>query len=82
MPAKLQGPNNKKSKKSTLKISSMAFEVQLRDLLKDLETIINDTFPKNIRLHFPISKEPWIVLGDPEPETPERSRFSFLGYCI
>jgi PAS domain S-box-containing protein len=46
-------------------LEGQRIEVQARDLLKDLETIIKDTFPKNIRLHFSISNEPWIVLGDP-----------------
>jgi PAS domain S-box-containing protein len=40
-------------------------EVQPRNLLKDLEVIIKDTFPKNIRLHFSIANEPGTILGDP-----------------
>jgi PAS domain S-box-containing protein len=39
--------------------------VQFKHLLKDLETIIKDTFPKNIRLELHIPHEPWMILGDP-----------------
>jgi PAS domain S-box-containing protein len=40
-------------------------EVQPKHLLKDLEHIIKDTFPKDIRLHFSIPHETWTLLGDP-----------------
>ncbi len=40
-------------------------EVQPNHLLKDLENIIKDTFPKNIRLHFTIPNDTWAILGDP-----------------
>jgi PAS domain S-box-containing protein len=40
-------------------------EVQPRHLLRDLENIIKDTFPKNIRLRFFIAKDTWTILGDP-----------------
>jgi PAS domain S-box-containing protein len=40
-------------------------EVQPRDLLKDLETIIKDTFPRDIRLQFSIPNNSWMILGDP-----------------
>jgi CheY-like chemotaxis protein len=40
-------------------------EIQPKHLLKDLENIIKDTFPKNIRLQFSIPKETWTILGDP-----------------
>jgi PAS domain S-box-containing protein len=46
-------------------LEGQRIEVQPRDLLKDLEMIIKDTFPKNIRLHFSISNEPGTMLGDP-----------------
>jgi PAS domain S-box-containing protein len=46
-------------------LEGQRIEVQPGDLLKDLETIIKDTFPKNIRLHFSISNEPGTILGDP-----------------
>jgi len=46
-------------------LEGQRIEVQPRDLLKDLEMIIKDTFPKNIRLHFSISDEPGPMLGDP-----------------
>jgi PAS domain S-box-containing protein len=40
-------------------------EVQPRHLLKDLECIIKDTFPKNIRLQFSIPNDTWTIWGDP-----------------
>ena len=40
-------------------------EVQPVHLLKDLASIIRDTFPKDIRLKFSIPKATWLILGDP-----------------
>ncbi len=40
-------------------------EIQPAHLLKDLENIIKNTFPKNIRLQFAIPKDTWAILGDP-----------------
>ena len=40
-------------------------EVQPSHLLKDLESIIKDTFPKGIRLQFSAPNDTWVVLGDP-----------------
>jgi PAS domain S-box-containing protein len=40
-------------------------EIQPRHLLRDLEKIIKDTFPKDIRLRFLTPHETWTVLGDP-----------------
>ena len=40
-------------------------EVQPRHLLNDLEHIIKDTFPKDIRLEFAIPNDTWTILGDP-----------------
>jgi PAS domain S-box-containing protein len=40
-------------------------EIQVKHLLKDLEKIIKDTFPKGIQLKFVISKDIWTILGDP-----------------
>ncbi len=40
-------------------------EIQPAHLLNDLENIIKNTFPKNIRLHFIIPKDTWLILGDP-----------------
>ncbi len=40
-------------------------EVQPRHLLKDIENIIKDTFPKNIQMHFSIPNDTWMILGDP-----------------
>ena len=40
-------------------------EVQPRHLLKDLEHIVKDTFPKDIRLKFTVPNNAWTILGDP-----------------
>jgi len=40
-------------------------EIQPKHLLRDLEKIIKDTFPKDIRLEFSIPVDTWTVLGDP-----------------
>jgi PAS domain S-box-containing protein len=40
-------------------------EIQPKHLLKDLENIIKDTFPKDIQLQFSIPNETWTILGDP-----------------
>ena len=40
-------------------------EVQPKHLLKDLESIIKDTFPNNIQLNFSIPNDTWTILGDP-----------------
>ena len=40
-------------------------EVQPKHLLQDLENIIKDTFPKDIRLQFSIPNDIWTILGDP-----------------
>jgi PAS domain S-box-containing protein len=40
-------------------------EIQPRHLLNDLEHIIKDTFPKDIRLEFSIPNNTWTILGDP-----------------
>jgi PAS domain S-box-containing protein len=40
-------------------------EVQPAHLLKDLEHIVKDTFPKDIRLKFSIPNNAWTIFGDP-----------------
>jgi CheY-like chemotaxis protein len=40
-------------------------ELQPKHLLTDLEHIIKDTFPKDIRLQFCIPNDTWTILGDP-----------------
>ena len=40
-------------------------EVQPKHLLEDVENIINNTFPKNIRLITNIPGDTWTILGDP-----------------
>lgn len=46
-------------------LEGQRIEVQPRHLLKDLEIIIKDTFPKDIRLQFSASSNTWTILGDP-----------------
>jgi PAS domain S-box-containing protein len=40
-------------------------ELQPRNLITDIKSIIKDTFPKNIRLHFSVPNKTWSILGDP-----------------
>ncbi len=40
-------------------------EVQPQHLLKDLENIIKETFPKDIRLYFMVADDTWSIQGDP-----------------
>jgi PAS domain S-box-containing protein len=40
-------------------------EIQPKHLLKDLECIIRDTFPKDLRLQFSVPNDTWTILGDP-----------------
>jgi PAS domain S-box-containing protein len=40
-------------------------EIQPNHLFKDLEHIIKDTFPKDVRLTFTIPKDTWTIFGDP-----------------
>jgi PAS domain S-box-containing protein len=40
-------------------------EVQATHLLKDIESIVRDTFPKNIHLEINIAREVWTIVGDP-----------------
>jgi CheY-like chemotaxis protein len=46
-------------------IEGERIEIQTKHLLMDLESIIRDTFPKDIRLQFAVSSNPWTILGDP-----------------
>jgi PAS domain S-box-containing protein len=46
-------------------LTAERIEVQPRDLLHDLETIVRDTFPRDIRLHFSAPEHPWMILADP-----------------
>jgi len=46
-------------------ISGKRLEIQPKRLLKDIETLIHDTFPPNIRLDLSLPKDGWPVLGDP-----------------
>jgi PAS domain S-box-containing protein len=40
-------------------------EIQPKHLLKDIESIIRDTFPKDIQLRFFTPNDIWTILGDP-----------------
>jgi PAS domain S-box-containing protein len=46
-------------------LEGQRIEVRLKDLLQDLENIIRNTFPKDVRLQFTIPPDIWSVLGDP-----------------
>ncbi|SDT97536.1 PAS domain S-box-containing protein [Verrucomicrobium sp. GAS474] len=46
-------------------LEGQRIEVQPKHLLKDLESIIKDTFPKDIRLLFSVPNDTWTILGDP-----------------
>jgi len=46
-------------------LEGVRVEVQPRKLLKELEAIIKDTFPKDIRLQFSIADGIWTLLADP-----------------
>ncbi len=46
-------------------LEGQRIEVQPKHLLKELETIIKDTFPKGIRLQFSVPNDTWTLLGDP-----------------
>ncbi len=46
-------------------IEGERIEVQVRHLLTELESIIKNTFPKDIRLHFSVPNDIWTLVGDP-----------------
>jgi PAS domain S-box-containing protein len=46
-------------------LDGQRIEVQPKHLLKDLENIIRDTFPKDIEMRFSIPGDTWTMLGDP-----------------
>jgi PAS domain S-box-containing protein len=46
-------------------LEGQRIEVQPKHLIKDLENIIKDTFPKDIRLKFTMPDDIWTILGDP-----------------
>ena len=52
-------------------------EIQPNHLFKDLEHIIKDTFPKDVRLTFTIPKDTWTILGDPT-----QVHQIFLNLCV
>jgi PAS domain S-box-containing protein len=46
-------------------LGGQRIEVQPRYLLHELESIIKDTFPRNIQLHFSVPDDIWALSGDP-----------------
>jgi PAS domain S-box-containing protein len=46
-------------------LEGQRIEIQPQHVLKDLGTIIRDTFPKNIRFHFSVADDVWSIVGDP-----------------
>jgi PAS domain S-box-containing protein len=46
-------------------LEGVRVEVKPRHILKDIESIIKDTFPKDVRLQFLIPDDAWTILGDP-----------------
>ncbi len=46
-------------------VEGARIEVHPQHLLKDIEHILRDTFPKNIRFHLDVGEELWPILGDP-----------------
>ncbi len=46
-------------------LEGQRLEVQPKHLLKDLETIIRNTFPKDIELQISAASDTWTILGDP-----------------
>jgi PAS domain S-box-containing protein len=46
-------------------VESERIEVHPKHLLKDVENIIKDTFPKDIRMKFTVPANAWMVFGDP-----------------
>ncbi len=46
-------------------VEGARMEVQPKHLLKDMEHILRDTFPKDIRLHLDVGNDLWTILGDP-----------------
>ena len=46
-------------------VEGRKMEVQVKHLLKDIEKIANDTFPKNIQIRSIIPIELWTIMGDP-----------------
>jgi CheY-like chemotaxis protein len=46
-------------------VEGRKMEVQVKHVLKDIEKIANDTFPKNIQVRSIIPNELWTITGDP-----------------
>jgi len=46
-------------------VEGRKMDVQVKHLLRDIEKIVNDTFPKNIQVRSIIPNDLWTILGDP-----------------
>jgi len=46
-------------------IEGQRIEVQTKHLLNELESIIQNTFPKDIQLNFSVPSDIWTIMGDP-----------------
>jgi PAS domain S-box-containing protein len=46
-------------------LEGQRIEVQLKHLAKDLEIMVRDTFPKDIRSQFSVPDDLWMIRGDP-----------------
>jgi PAS domain S-box-containing protein len=52
-------------------------EIQLKHLIEDVQAIIKDTFPKDIRMRFSIPTDIWTIRGDPT-----QIHQVFLNLCV
>jgi PAS domain S-box-containing protein len=46
-------------------VEGQRIEIQPAHLLRDIQCLIKDTFPKDIRLHLSMAENMWTILGDP-----------------
>jgi PAS domain S-box-containing protein len=58
-------------------VEGRRIEIKVRHLLRDIEHIIKDTFPKNLHLHLAIPHDIWTFLGDPT-----QVQQIFLNLCV
>jgi two-component system cell cycle sensor histidine kinase/response regulator CckA len=58
-------------------VEGQRVEVQLKHIIGELENIIKDAFPKDIRWHFSTPNDSWTVIGDPT-----QLHQIFLNLCV
>ncbi len=46
-------------------VEGQRIEIKIINVFNDLRSIIKDTFPRNIKLHFAYPGDSWTILGDP-----------------